>query len=155
VLVFTELILIVLLASSLTTVVFVPLTHCAAAISLISSSLLWVFVSVLVSVDVIVKLGYSPLMVVAPAPFKVTVWSGAALLNSVPLNVKPVPAEYVVFVSVLVSVDVIVKLGYSPLMVVAPLPVKLTVWSGAAFENVVPVNVIPDFLLCMLYWYRY
>ena len=62
-------------------------------------------------------------------------------LNVVPVRVNPVPAEYVVLVSV--SVDVIVKLGYVPLIVVAPLPVKVTVWSGAEFEKVVPLKVNP------------
>jgi len=47
--------------------------------------------------------------------------------------VLDVAVEYVVFVSVFVSVLLIVKLGYVPLILVAPDPVKLTVWSGAVF----------------------
>ena len=42
-----------------------------------------------------------------------------------------------------VSVLAIVKLGYVPVIVVAPEPVNATVWSGAVFENTVPVNVNP------------
>ena len=63
VLVSTELILIVLAASSNTTVVFVPSIHCPAAKSLISSSERWVLVSVLVSVEDI-----SPLVILTLVP---------------------------------------------------------------------------------------
>ena len=56
--------------------------------------------SVFVSVLVIVKLGYVPEIVVAPAPVNATVWSGEALINAPPLSVIPLPAVYVVFVSV-------------------------------------------------------
>ena len=45
---------------------------------------------------------------------------------------------------VLVSVELIVKFGYVPEILVAPAPVSDTVWSGAEFENVVPDNEIPD-----------
>ena len=51
----------------------------------------------------------------------------------------PVPAEYVV----LVSVELMVKLGYDPDMEVAPDPVSVTVWSGALFVMVVPEMEIP------------
>ena len=44
------------------------------------------------------------------------------------------PAVYVVSVSVFVSVLSIVKLGYVPVIVVAPVPVNDTVWSGEVFE---------------------
>ena len=52
----------------------------------------------------------------------------------VPARLKPVPAEYVV----LVSVEAIVKLGYVPVMVTLLPCVKDTVWSGAVLVNVVP-----------------
>ena len=87
----------------------------------------FVSVSVLVSVLVIVKLGYVPVTVVAPAPVNETVRSGELLLKVVPLSVIPDPALYVVFVSVFVSVLVIVKLGYVPETEVAPAPVNETV----------------------------
>ena len=58
-------------------------------------------VSALVSVLVIVKLGYVPEIAVAPAPVNATVWSGAVFENTVPANVNPEPAVYVVFVFVL------------------------------------------------------
>ena len=53
-------------------------------------------VLVFVSVLVIVKLGYVPETVVAPAPVNDTVWSGAEFENSVPTKLKPEPAVYVV-----------------------------------------------------------
>jgi hypothetical protein len=99
-----------------------------------------VFVSVFVSVDVMVKFGYVPLIVVAPLPVNVTVWSGAAFLNSVPTNVKPVPAVYVVFVSVLVSVDEIVITPPSCVIVVAPPPTKVK--SPGAFRNPLAAIVV-------------
>lgn len=46
----------------------------------------------------------------------------------------PEPAVYSVLV--FVSVLVIVKLGYVPLIVVAPAPVRATVWSGLLFVTV-------------------
>ena len=52
-----------------------------------------------VSVLAIVKLGYVPVIVVAPEPVNATVWSGAVFENTVPTNVNPVPAVYVVSVS--------------------------------------------------------
>lgn len=48
-------------------------------------------------------------------------------LNVVPDSEMFVPALYSVLVSVFVSVLVIVKLGYVPLIVVAPAPVSDTV----------------------------
>ena len=57
----------------------------------------------------------------------------------VPDIVIPEPAEYVV----LVSVELMVKLGYDPDTEVAPDPVRDTVWSGALFVIVVPEMEIP------------
>ena len=57
----------------------------------------------------------------------------------VPDIVIPEPAEYVV----LVSVELMVKLGYDPDTEVAPDPVMDTVWSGALLDIVVPDIVIP------------
>ena len=48
------------------------------------------------SVLVIVKLGYVPEILVAPAPVNVTVWSGEVFVNVVHDKLKPVPAVYVV-----------------------------------------------------------
>ena len=49
------------------------------------------------------KLGYVPVIVVAPPCVSETTWSGAVLLKVVPIKETPVPAEYVV----LVFIDVI------------------------------------------------
>ena len=68
------------------------------------------------SLDVMVKLGYVPEMLVVPAPVNDTIWSGAVL--------------------------VIVKLGYVP-DVLMPVPaVSTTVWSGAVLVNV--TAPVPD-----------
>ena len=63
--------------------------------------------SAIVLVELIVKLGYVPVIVVAPPWVNTTVWSGAVLLKVVPTKESAVPAEYVVSM----SVELIVKLG--------------------------------------------
>jgi len=57
----------------------------------------------------------------------------------VPDIVIPEPAEYVV----LVSVELMVKLGYDPDTEVAPDPVRDTVWSGALLVMVEPEIDMP------------
>jgi len=42
-----------------------------------------------------------------------------------------------------VSVELIVKFGYVPVIVVAPPWVSATIWSGAVFEKTVPVRARP------------
>ena len=55
---------------------------------------------------------------------------------------EPVPPTDVT-VPVYASLDVIVKLGYVPVTVVVPAPVKLTTWSGAVLVTVIePLEVI-------------
>ena len=53
-----------------------------------------------VFIELIPKEGYVPVMVVAPEPVNATIWSGASFLKIVPVNDNPVPAVYVVSVSV-------------------------------------------------------
>ena len=75
-----------------------------------------------------------PVTVDAPAPVKVTVWSGAVLAIIDP-EVIEMP---VLFVYVLIAGELIVKLGYVPVTVEAPAPVKVTVWSGAVLAIIDP-----------------
>ena len=66
------------------------------------------------SLDVMVKFGYVPEMLVVPAPVNATTWSGRVL--------------------------VIVKLGYVPDVLMPVPPVNDTVWSGAELLIVIAVE---------------
>jgi hypothetical protein len=62
-----------------------------------------------------------------------------------PLKVKPVvppDAATDVTVPTVLSFDVMVKLGYVPVMVVVPAPVSDTIWSGAVLTTVIEPAVV-------------
>ena len=85
------------------------------------------FVYVLIAGELIVKLGYVPVTVEAPAPVKVTVWSGAVLAIIDP-EVIEMP---VLFVYVLTAGVFTVKVFPEEVTVAEPIPVMVGVIAAA------------------------